>query len=374
MLQIWLRAINPGLTPSKAVATYEEILQDEPNPTLGKGLLWILISAVIAAIINGLLSLVVGVIQGVPIEFVLAGLVSMLLFIPVVQVIIFLINSIILFALSRIEGGEGTLGRQAYVVASAQAPLGVVIAIIGVIPGVVGSVIVLLAIIYGLWLLIMALRAAHGYSTWKALVTVLFPIIILTVCTVCLLALIGPAVGNVFNNIIEDIEREGATEIVPLSVSSEHFLGDDFSLDYPGGWELIDQSENPFCQQPGVDCLFSAGNLSGDGAEISIIRFEFIADMSIEDADEMMWSDFIANTPGVTLIEHQSFFIDDVPSALRVFSFPGVDPESLVYLFQASTLKDDALYQVTGYADTSETFDTHIPTFEDVVESIELAR
>ena len=157
MLQIWLRAINPGLTPSKAVATYEEILQDEPNPTLGKGLLWILISAVIAAIINGLLSLVVGVIQGVPIEFVLAGLVSMLLFIPVVQVIIFLINSIILFALSRIEGGEGTLGRQAYVVASAQAPLGVVIAIIGVIPGVVGGVIILLAIIYGLWLLIMAL-------------------------------------------------------------------------------------------------------------------------------------------------------------------------------------------------------------------------
>jgi hypothetical protein len=250
--------------------------------------------------------------------------------------------------------------------------MGIIFTIIGVIPGIVGSIIFLPVAIYSGWLLIMALRAVHRYSARKVLSIVLLPLLIISISVICILALLGPAVGNVFNNIIEDIEREGATEMVPLSVSSEHFLGYDFSLDYPGGWELIDQSENPFCQQPGVDCLFSAGNLSGDGAEISLIRFEFIADMSIEEADEMMWAEFIANTPDANLIEQKISFIGDQPSSLRIYSFPAEDPESRIFLFQASALKEDALYQFTGYADASDAFDAQISTFEDVVESIEI--
>lgn len=372
MLQIWLRAVNPGLTPDKALATFEGILDDEPNPTMGTALLWIAISGVIAAAISGILSLILGLVQGFPPGMVIPSLVSILIFIPIAQIIGFLIGSIILFGLSKVSGGQGTLQSQAYLIAAAQAPLGIVIAILAVIPTVVGDIVSIGGIIYGGWLSLMALRTVHRYSAWRALSVILLPVLVISISVICLLALLGPAVGRVFENIVTDIQREGGAEIVPLSVSSEHFFGDDISLDYPGGWASIDQSENQFCQQPGVDCLFSVGNLSGDGAEINLIRFEFIADMSIEEADEIMWAEFTANMPDATLLEHRSLLIDKQPSMLRVYSFPGVAPESRVYLFQTTTLKDDALYQFTGFADTSETFNAQISMFEDVVESIEI--
>lgn len=374
MFSIWLQAVNPGLTVDKALATYEGILGDEPNPSKGTAYLWMAIGAFIAAIITGFFTLITAITLGAPLDFVLLEVVPMLIILPIATVIGFGIGSILLYGLAKVFGGQGSFNHQIYLYAAAQAPLGILFAILNIIPGVIGSIVGFGMIIYGGWLTLMILRTVHRYSGWRALGTILTPVVIISISLICLLALLGPAVSNVFNNIIEDIERDGAADLVPLSTSSEQFFGDDFSIEYPGNWVLIDQSENPFCQQPGVDCLISAGNLSGDGAEINLVRFEFFADMSIEEADELMWADFIAITPDVTLIEHQNLFIDELSSTLRVFSFSGEIPESPVYLFQASTLKDDALYQFTGYADTSEAFDAQIPTFEDVVKSIKLGR
>ena len=55
MFEIWIRAITRPM-----LATYEGLLEEEPNPTLGTPLLWMIVSAVIAAVISGVVSLITG--------------------------------------------------------------------------------------------------------------------------------------------------------------------------------------------------------------------------------------------------------------------------------------------------------------------------
>lgn len=74
MLDIWVRAVTPGLKPDKAVVTYQTLLQEEDNPTLVKPLIWMVISGLITGAIHGLLSPILVAIMGESISFVLLGL------------------------------------------------------------------------------------------------------------------------------------------------------------------------------------------------------------------------------------------------------------------------------------------------------------
>lgn len=204
MFDIWIRAIKPGLATDKAVATYEVLLQEEPNPTLGKGVKWVAVAGMIAGAIGGFLGLIFGVAQGVPAGGLFVGWIVSVILVPIEAVIGFVIGSAILLAIAKALGGQGNLGSQSYVLAAAQAPMTIISVALGTIP-VAGDTFSGLAGIYAGWLGLIAMRAAHRYGWGKAVLTVLMPVIVV-IPIICLLLLLGPVVGNVFSNIVGGLE------------------------------------------------------------------------------------------------------------------------------------------------------------------------
>ena len=64
MFSIWIRAITPGLTPVKALATYEALLQEELNRGLGKAAVWVLLAGVFSGVMQAFLTFASGILQG----------------------------------------------------------------------------------------------------------------------------------------------------------------------------------------------------------------------------------------------------------------------------------------------------------------------
>lgn len=194
MFDIWIRAIT-----QPRLATYQGFLEEEPNPTFGKTAGWIALAGLIAFVISGVLLAIFG---GGLAESVFTTLICGLIATPIAAVIGFVIGSAILLAVAKLLGGEGTFARQSYVLAAAWAPMSIVSAILSALP-VVGPFLGILVWLYNLWLAVLALQAAHGYTAGRAVVTVLAPALLLFVpiCIIAILLLIGPAVGNVFSTI-----------------------------------------------------------------------------------------------------------------------------------------------------------------------------
>jgi hypothetical protein len=84
---------------------------------------------------------------------------------------------IVLFIFARLLGGKGSFGAQAYVQSLFYAPLAVFQQVLAVIP-IVGRPLFFLFAIYSLVPTTSSLKAAHGYSTWRAIITWLMPILL----------------------------------------------------------------------------------------------------------------------------------------------------------------------------------------------------
>ena len=84
---------------------------------------------------------------------------------------------IVLFIFARLLGGKGSFGVQAYVQSLFYAPLAVLQQIFAVIPT-IGRPLFILFAIYSLVPTTSSLKAAHGYSTWRAVITWLLPILV----------------------------------------------------------------------------------------------------------------------------------------------------------------------------------------------------
>ena len=115
----------------------------------------------------------------------------------IVVPIIFFIGMGILYALSKAFGGQGTFLRQSYATLLFQVPLGILTALVGLIP-IAGSFIGLAIEIYAIVLQIFAIMAVHRLSGGKATAVVLIPVAVLflLVCAlvVILVAIIASAV------------------------------------------------------------------------------------------------------------------------------------------------------------------------------------
>ena len=193
MFEIWIRAITRPM-----LATYQELLEEEPSPPLTTPLLWMIASAVIAAVISGVVSLITGLGEFFDITSLLCGIIV----VPIGAVIGFLIGSGIYFVSAKIFGGEGTFDRQSYLLAAAYAPMAIISALLAVLPW-IGAWLGIIASLYTVWLAILAMQAAHRFSTGRAVASVLAPLIIfvIPICVIAILLLIGPAVGEVFTEI-----------------------------------------------------------------------------------------------------------------------------------------------------------------------------
>jgi hypothetical protein len=192
MFGIWLPAITRPV-----LATYEELLKEEPNPTLSKALGWIAIAGVIAGAVGGLLNLLFGMARGESLGTLLAPWLKTLVATPVGALISFVILSAIWLVIARAFGGQGNLGSQSYLLAAAEAPVSIISGCLATIPG-VGSVIAWLASIYVVYLTVLALRAAHRFGWGKAVATLLIPIVVLSVGWTCILLTVGPSLSESF--------------------------------------------------------------------------------------------------------------------------------------------------------------------------------
>lgn len=111
------------------------------------------------------------------------------------------------FLVARLLGGQGEFTPQAYLFSLFGVPLGVVVGVLGLVPC-VGPLVSFGISIFGLVLGIQAMQVVHRLSSGKAAVSVLWPLVFLIIipcCLVVMLALMGPAIGTVFSNIIEGL-------------------------------------------------------------------------------------------------------------------------------------------------------------------------
>jgi hypothetical protein len=105
-------------------------------------------------------------------------------------------------------GGKGAFGTQAYLVSLFFVPLGIVSLLASLIPC-LGGLVSLAVGIYTLVLSVRAMKVVHSLTTGRAVVTVLWPVVLAFFLACCgvffTLVLAGPAIGNVFSSIMEGI-------------------------------------------------------------------------------------------------------------------------------------------------------------------------
>lgn len=99
------------------------------------------------------------------------------LIVPLGVIVGFYDFQIVLFIFAWLLRGKGSFGAQAYVQSLFYAPLAVVQQIFAVIPR-VGVVLFILLAVYSLVPTTNSLKAAHGYSTLRAVITWLLPIVL----------------------------------------------------------------------------------------------------------------------------------------------------------------------------------------------------
>ena len=167
-LELWKKAL---------VKPKETFKKERKKANLGLGAKYILVAGAITGFILGISSL---------------NLVTALLFIivyPLMSVASWLFGSGVNYIFARLLGGNGDYTTQSYLVALYAAPFSIITVVIMLIP-VVGVWLTFLVSLYGLYLLTLALKETHKYSTGRAVLTWLLPMIIITIVMAALVAMI----------------------------------------------------------------------------------------------------------------------------------------------------------------------------------------
>ncbi len=96
----------------------------------------------------------------------------------------FLIGAGILYLIARLFGGTGNFGRFAYLLATFQAPIAIISAVVGFVP-ILGGCLGAALSIYGLVLTYFAIKVEHGLSDGKAIATLLLPLALVILIAFC---------------------------------------------------------------------------------------------------------------------------------------------------------------------------------------------
>lgn len=203
--EVWLRALT---RPS--VATFESLLQD-PNATTQRAYIWIAVSALIAYLVSLVLAFVfVAAEDGMIVELIgsmaICGFCGAIIA-PLLSVLALMINAGLAHLCARALGGPGTYSQLAYAFSSYQAPLALISGVIFVVPCV--RYLDIAIALYVIVLNVIAVQAVHRFSWGKSVFCAVIVPIVLVVIVACviiaILTLIGPAVGNVFSTMIEEL-------------------------------------------------------------------------------------------------------------------------------------------------------------------------
>jgi hypothetical protein len=110
---------------------------------------------------------------------------------------------------AMIFGGRGSFTSLAYLVSLFYIPLGIVSALLGLVPC-VGGLISAAAGIFQIILSVRALKVNYQLSTGRAVGAYFVPaavilIIIVPICVIAMLAVMGPAIGGIFSNVMQNL-------------------------------------------------------------------------------------------------------------------------------------------------------------------------
>ena len=126
-----------------------------------------------------------------------AGFITSVIVTPIVSIISWLIGSGIYYIFAMILGGRGNYKTQSYLIAIYSAPIAIITSIIGLIPLV--GILNFLVFLYSLYLLTLALKETHRFTTLKAALTWIIPLVLIIIAAFLLGAafLAGLGLGSV---------------------------------------------------------------------------------------------------------------------------------------------------------------------------------
>ncbi len=210
-IQVWTNALT---RPS--VATFEELVRD-PNATPGRAYAWVFIASLIGYVLSVLIQLALAGITGSAsrveseVAAVAGGsIIALVCASPVVAalgVLGLMISAGITQLVASAIGGTGTYSKLVYAFAAYSAPLTLITAVLGSIP--YANCLAFPLSLYAIVLNVTAVKAVHQFGWGKAAassILIFAGILVLVACIVIVvLALLGPAIANVFSNIMQDL-------------------------------------------------------------------------------------------------------------------------------------------------------------------------
>ena len=217
----------PGLWLKVTSMTEDFFAQEAPRASGANALISVMILAVVTAAFYAVSTLLGGGIEMVTMPAAyedvetlpLLGLFAGLGFYSaccglIITPIGFYIGNGLIYLGARIFGGSGGFSTQVYLQSLFAVPLGIVtsvlslIYLIPILGGCIGGIAMLVLAIYYFVLNVRAVKVTHDLTTGRAVGAIFAPalLLLLVPCLVIVvLALLGPAIGNVFSNIIEGI-------------------------------------------------------------------------------------------------------------------------------------------------------------------------
>jgi hypothetical protein len=168
------------------------------NADLMQGLMYVAVAGVIIGILSGIKIAVYGnamtsLLPSLPGAFGVVAFIATVIATPIANVLSWLFVSAIMYVMARLLEGKGNFKTQSYLYAIYVAPIGIISAVLGLIP-VIGGILSIIPAIYGLYLLTMSLKETHGYSTGRAILTWILPALVLALIA----AIIGAAIATLF--------------------------------------------------------------------------------------------------------------------------------------------------------------------------------
>jgi hypothetical protein len=197
--------------------------EEAPRASQGGTLVSILIYAVVDAILTALSALVGGGLQalsnlpefgqrpelGATYGASLGGVVLCYACVGLIAVpLSFYLSNGLNYLGAHVLGGTGKFGTQAYLMSLFVVPLGMVASLVSLVP-LAGGCISLLVGIYVIFLNVRLNKAVHQLTTGRAIVAAIWPLVLipLAACAIIsVLLVLGPVIGNVFSNIVQNLE------------------------------------------------------------------------------------------------------------------------------------------------------------------------
>jgi hypothetical protein len=206
MFETWI-----NVTTRPGEATFEAEL-NKPQANLVTALIWIVIAAVVLAILSAIGAAIAGLLgtgssmmqmmlnqANLPPEVKAqlaastagagAGIAGSFCWALILAPIGFIISSLIYFVVAKIFGGVGTFEQNTYILATFTAPLIIISGALGVIPF-LGGCLSLFVTLYQIYLTYLAMKVTHRLSNGAAWVVALTPVILGLLC-VCFMFIVG---------------------------------------------------------------------------------------------------------------------------------------------------------------------------------------